>query len=130
MNNGRNKSAMFSLHYYRLKEGVSRQSLAAAFAQAKEEGLFELPGLQEAYLLWGRKGREADQPAALWVYESYGAWEALWGPPEDPIGQDEYPSRWVRWERELLEPLLVGDPDKVPLTSFVVMDAMTHTGGT
>lgn len=129
MNDGAKKSRVFSLHYYRLKDGVSRQSLTAAFDQAKAEGLFDLPGLSGGYILWGLKGRDAGQPAALWIYESYEAWAALWGPPDDPIGQDKYPSRWVRWERELLAPLLSEDPDRVPLTSFEVLNEMTQAAG-
>ena len=100
---------------------MSKDELKQAFSRAAELGLFDLPGLESANLLWGVKGEEQDQPAALWVYESRQAWEQLWGTPEAPVNPANYPEAWLRWEEEVLKPLIVGEPDKVPLTSYQVL---------
>ena len=112
---------VFSLHYYRLQSGTEKKDLERVFQRAEEQGLFELPGLEAAHLLWGIKGERSSQAAALWIYRSRQDWEQLWGEPDDPIGPEDYPARWDRWERELLDPLLIGDPDKVDLTSYELL---------
>ena len=112
---------VFSLHYYRLQPAAKKKDLERAFRQAEQEGLFELPGLEQAHLLWGIKGERSNRAVALWIYRSRQEWEQLWGAPEDPVEPEDYPDRWTRWERELLDPLLAGDPDKIDLTSYEVL---------
>lgn len=114
---------IMSLHAYQLREGADPEALVAAFQRARREGLFQLPGLLEARLLRGIRGERQGQWAALWIYESKGVWEELWGPVGDAHEPERYPERWRRWEGELLEPLLDRDPDKVTLTSYEEIEA-------
>lgn len=113
---------VYSLHCYELRPGVSQEEVLRLFRQAGEEGLFGLPGLLEAHLLTGLKGARAGRLAALWVYESREAWEALWGPPEAPRPPQAYPQRWRRWE-ELLRPLLDREPDRIDYTAYEALEA-------
>lgn len=118
---------VLSLHCYRLAPGVDPSALARAFARAKEEGLFDLPGLQEVRLLHGLRGQERGQWAALWIYKSRQAWQELWGPVGAASEPQDYPAGWRRWERELLAPLLDRDPDKVTLTAYQQVDFETDS---
>lgn len=113
---------VLSLHSYQLAAGVDASELARAFARARAQGLFDLPGLLEVRLLHGIRGQQKGEWAALWIYESRQAWQALWGPVEEPHGPADYPQAWRRWERELLAPLLDRDPDTIILTAYQQVD--------
>jgi hypothetical protein len=106
-----------SIHEYELAPGVDADRFETVVAGAERDGLFELPGLAGHRFLRGIKGDRAGEYAAVWTYESRAAWEALWGPPDDPVAPDEYPERWREWERRLA-PLLTGDPDRIRFTSY------------
>ena len=80
--------------------------------------MFELSGLEAYSFLQGIKGEEQGFWIALWVYTSRSEWEQLWGTPSKPKSKHQYPRRWLRWEHELLAPLLVGDPDSVRFSSY------------
>ncbi len=117
---------VLSIHSYELAEGVEPEALTSAFSEAEDLGLFQLPGLEEAKLLRGLRGERQGRWAALWIYSSQEAWEALWGPVGEPYGFDRYPPRWQRWERELLAPLLDRAPDTVTLTSYEEVDSVSR----
>lgn len=107
-----------SVHEYELVEDADGSDLEAAVAAAERRGLFDLPGLVDYRFLRGVKGDREGRHAAVWTYESREAWEALWGPPEDPNPPAEYPDGWREWEEDLLGPLLPEDPDDVSFTSY------------
>jgi hypothetical protein len=107
-----------SVHEYELKPNADPEAFEAAVQSARKRGLLDLPGLVDYYLLKGIKGARADRYAAIWVYASAEAWEALWGPPDDPLGKADYPERWHIWEDEVLAPHLRTDPDAIRFTSY------------
>ncbi len=107
-----------SVHEYELRDGVSEDQFLRTAKEAQSRGLFDLPGLIHYRLLRGVKGARRGSFAAIWVYESRTAWEALWGPPEAPKTRANYPPTWRVWEDELLAPLLKRDPDRVRYTSY------------
>lgn len=117
-----------SVHHYQLKPGVTAQRFQSAVTQAEKLQLFELPGLESYSFLQGIKGEEQGRWIALWVYSSRSEWEQLWGTPSNPKSKDQYPKRWLRWENELLAPLLEGDPDSIRFTSYEqVLSSEVHT---
>lgn len=107
-----------SVHEYELQEGVDEEDLLKAVEEAEKRGLFDLPGLVGYRLLRGIKGSRQARMAAIWIYESRSAWEALWGPPDAELPKGHYPRQWREWEEELLAPLLDRDPDRVNYTSY------------
>lgn len=109
---------IISVHEYTLKPGVPEVEFEAALRQATRRRLFDLPGLEAFYFVKGIKGRRSGRYAAVWVYTSRKAWEALWGPPERPVPKEEYPRRWRIWEEEILAPLLREDPDHIQYTTY------------
>ncbi len=109
---------IISIHEYELREGTTLQMLIEAFRQAEAAGLFRLPGLERYSLLVGLKGARSGRAAAVWVYPSRQAWEALWGPPDRPFGPEAYPPNWRVWEEDFLAPLLQGDPDRILYTAY------------
>jgi hypothetical protein len=106
-----------SIHEYELAPDTTDEQFERAVADAERDDLFDLPGLADHRFLKGIKGDRRGQYTAIWTYESRAAWEALWGPPDDPVAPDEYPERWREWERRLA-PLLTGDPDRIRFTSY------------
>ena len=70
-----------SVHEYELRPGVEPADFERALGDAERRGLFELPGLCEQHFLRGLKGARRGAYAAVWIFESREAWEALWGPP-------------------------------------------------
>lgn len=114
-----------SIHRYDLATDATEAELRSAFEEATQRNLFDLPGLVQQTLLRGIKGDGAGDVGALWVYESRTAWEAIWGPPEDPTDWGGYPEEWQTWESELLDPLLADHPDEITYTSF---EAIAGTG--
>lgn len=109
---------VYSLHSYSLKPDVSPSYFQNRVKEAEQAGLFELPGLIRYHFLRGIKGEHQGGYAALWVYESVQSWEALWGPLEAPVGPEQYPEPWKRWEREFLRPLLIQNPDRITFTAY------------
>lgn len=109
---------VISIHDYRFKPGVSTDRVEETIERAINEGLFDLPGLENFHFLLGIKGDAEDRWTAIWVYTSRKAWEQLWGTTSAPKSKDEYPDRWRRWEDDLLAPLLAEDPDKIRFTAY------------
>ena len=75
---------VISVHEYELKPGVTDAVFERAIRDAEQRGLFALPGLVEHYFLRGLKGQRRGRYAAIWIFDSADAWEALWGPVDDP----------------------------------------------
>lgn len=109
---------VISVHEYELKPGVQQADFERALRDAERRGLFALPGLSEHHFLRGLKGARCDAYAAIWVFESREAWEALWGPPDAPHPPSQYPQKWQIWEQEVLARFLTQDPDLIRFTSY------------
>jgi hypothetical protein len=117
---------IISIHEYVLKPGIDAQRFESAVRIARGRGLFHLPGLIACHFVKGIKGRREGDYAAIWIYESRGAWEALWGSVEDPRKKHEYSANWQVWENEILAPLLMREPDTVTFTSY---EELPHESG-
>jgi len=113
---------IISVHEYVLKSGVSTREFEQAVKGAEREGLFNLPGLEDHYFLKGVKGKRKGQYAAVWIYRDRQSWEILWGTPDQPVGKENYPALWQRWENDILARFIVGDPDKIEYTSYEVLE--------
>ncbi len=109
---------IISIHEYVLRDEVDAAAFEAALREARERGLFQLPGLERFHFLRGIRGDRRGRYAAVWVYESRDAWEALWGPVDAPATKADYPETWKVWEDEVLAPFLAGDPDRITFTSY------------
>jgi hypothetical protein len=109
---------VISIHEYVLKPGVDGRQFEDALRTAQDRGLFRLPGLLAYHVVKGIKGTRQGHYTAIWIYESREAWEALWGPVEQPRKKHEYPANWQVWEDEILAPLLSQDPDAITFTSY------------
>ena len=107
-----------SVHEYMLKPNVSSARFEKAIILARDRGLLQLPGLETCHLLKGIKGVRRGHYTAVWVYESREAWEKLWGTPEHPLGEEDYPDNWVVWEQEVLAPFLDRAPDTVVYSAY------------
>jgi hypothetical protein len=110
-----------SIHQYELTDETTHEAFRAAIEAAERRGLFDLPGLIEYQFLRGIKGTRRGGYTAVWTYESREAWAELWGPVEDPIPKAEYPASWRTWEEDVLDPLIVGDPDAIDFTTYDVL---------
>src|SRR5215469_4665628 len=102
---------LISIHEYDLKPEVDTADFERAVRDAEGRGLLHLPGLVAHHLVKGVKGERSGAYAAIWVYESQEAWEQIWGPAAHPRRYPQYPANWKVWEREVLAPFLVRDPD-------------------
>jgi hypothetical protein len=121
---------VISIHRYLLKPSVTAQQFQSVIKEAEQLRLFELPGLEAYSFLQGIKGEELGCWIALWVYSSRSEWEQLWGTPSKPKSKHHYPTPWLRWEDELLVPLLIGDPDSIRFTSYeAVISSVGHKEG-
>ena|SRR5438034_1185997 len=109
---------VISVHEYELRPGVKDADFERAVRDAERRGLFDLPGLVGHHFLKGVKGSRRDAYAAIWIFESRGAWEKLWGAVEAPRPPADYPAKWKVWENEVLAPLLVQAPDTIRFTSY------------
>jgi hypothetical protein len=118
-------SKIISIHHYRLKEDVSTQDFMGVIKRALKQRLFDLPGLEQFQFMRGIKGERRGMWSAIWIYSSQRAWETLWGKPTKPKKKSEYPQPWIRWEDELLAPLLEQDPDRITLTAYEEMISST-----
>ena len=111
-------SKVISIHEYILKPGIGAEQIENAVRIAEGRGLFRLPGLVAYHFGQGIRGRREGNYAAIWIYESRMAWEALWGSVAHPRTKAEYPASWQVWEEELLAPLLVQEPDTITFTAY------------
>lgn len=109
---------IISIHEYVLKPGIDAQQFESAVRTAQGRGLFHLPGLVACHFVKGIKGRRKGDYAAIWIYESRRAWEALWGSVEHPREKPDYTANWQVWEDEILAPLLMHEPDTITFTSY------------
>ena len=109
---------VISIHEYDLAPGVRPADFEQAVADARRQGLFDLPGLREYHFLRGLKGARPGCYTAIWIYDSRAAWEALWGPLSAPNGPEDYPQSWKIWENTILAPLLAQHPDTIRFTSY------------
>jgi len=111
-----------SIHQYELADSAGPDDFRDAVATAVDENLFgDIPGLVDYRIGRGIKGSRMDQFAAVWMYESKDSWEAVWGPAGDPVPKSAYPDAWLRWEDELLGPVLADDPDTIEYTSYNIL---------
>ncbi len=108
---------VISIHEYELKPGVGDVEFERALREAERRGLFDLPGLVGHHFLKGLKGARRGAYAAIWVFESREAWQALWGTVGKPRPPADYPANWKIWENEVLAPLLAQVPDTIRFTS-------------
>ena len=112
-----------SIHDYELAASATPEEFREAVRKAERRECFDLPGLVEYRFLRGVKGVRRDAFAAIWTYESREAWEALWGPVDDPVPKTDYPASWKVWEDDLLAAVLAGDPDEIEYTSYEAIEA-------
>ena len=110
------------IHEYVLKSGVTGKDFEQAIKTAETEGLFNLPGLDNHYFLKGFKGKRRGHYAAVWIYRDKQVWEKLWGMADNPVGKENYPENWKRWENDILVRFIEGDPDKISYTSYEVIE--------
>jgi hypothetical protein len=113
---------IISVHQYKLKPDADPQSFEIAYRQAKTDGLFNLPGLVESYLVKGIRGERGGDYAAIWVYESQESWESLWGSVGSPLSPSDYPHTWSIWENEILNRFLDEHPDEIQFTSYLCVE--------
>jgi heme-degrading monooxygenase HmoA len=109
---------IISVHEYKLKDGVSRQQFEAAVEDARQAGLFSLPGMIDHHFLRRIRGTRQVEFAAIWIYESRESWEKLWGKADQPVKKEHYPEKWKIWEDEILTPLLAQDPDRIDYAAY------------
>ena len=110
---------VISIHEYSLKPDVSEIQFEGAILNARQQGLLNLPGLIDCFLVKGIRGSRKGCYAAIWVYESQTAWEKLWGTIQAPLIKEDYPETWQAWEVRILRPFLAQDPDKIQFTAYV-----------
>jgi len=111
-------SHIISIHEYELKPGVDETEFEQVLQRARDSGLLQLPGLVGFHFLKGLRGVRSGAYAAIWIYESLEAWEALWGPVDQPISKEQYLENWKIWENEFLAPFLDRDPDRITYTAY------------
>ncbi len=107
-----------SMHEYVLRPGVDPVEFEAAVRDARARGLFDLPGLHDVRFLRTLRSTRGQAYAALWVYESSEAWEALWGAPGDATPTEAYPENWREWEEIVLARFLDRDPDTIDFAAY------------
>jgi hypothetical protein len=118
----RGYNMIVSIHQYELADSASPTDFRDAVTMAVDENLFDaIPGLVDYRIGRGIKGSRTDQFAAVWVYESKASWEAVWGPVDDPVPKPAYPDAWLRWEDDLLDPVLADDPNNIEYPSYEVV---------
>lgn len=109
---------VISVHEYVLKPGVDEATFEQALHKAESDGLLDLPGLVDHHFVRGLRGARLGRYAAIWVYSSLEAWEALWGPVDQPHSPEEYPENWKVWENKVLARFLDSHPDRIHYTSY------------
>jgi hypothetical protein len=111
-------SRVISIHEYKLRDNISGEQFEAAVESAREQNLFELPGLTSYSFLKRIRGTREVEYIAEWIYENREMWERLWGKIDAPIKKEDYPEEWKIWEDELLAPLLSQDPDSINFAAY------------
>lgn len=111
--------SVISIHEYELRSDINQREFEHALLAAEREGLLDAPGMIGQHFLRGLKGSRQGRYAAIWVYRDLAAWEAIWGPPDQPTPASKYPRGWQRFEQEFLRPYLVGDPDEIRFTAYL-----------
>lgn len=106
-------SRIIGIHEYILKKNVTEEQFEEAIENARNRGLFNLPGLIDYRFLKRIRGTRKVQYTAIWIYKNRDAWEKLWGRAENPIKKEDYREPWKIWETEILAPLLEQDPDQI-----------------
>ena len=109
---------VISVHEYELPRGVLPAEFSAAIAAARERGLFEVPGLMAVRFARTLRTRRRQTYAAMWVYESREAWEALWTSSGQPVPMDARTGAWPGWENEILASLLEHEPNTISYTAY------------
>lgn len=107
-----------SVHEYTLKHGVDEAAFEHALRDAEAAGLLNIPGLVSHHFVKGLRGARRGCYAAIWIYNSREAWEALWGSVDHPRSPKEYPENWKVWEKQVLARFLDRDPDSIQYTSY------------
>ncbi|MGD9091292.1 MAG: hypothetical protein PVF74_00480 [Anaerolineales bacterium] len=113
---------VISVHQYKLKPDVEPQAFEQAYRQAKTDGLFNLPGLVESYLIKGIRGERGGEYASIWIYKSQESWERLWGGVGSPLSPSDYPPAWLTWENEILAQFLDEPADEISFTSYLCVE--------
>jgi hypothetical protein len=109
---------VISIHEYRLKPDIEAAAFELAIHKAEELGLLQFPGLVGYHFVRGLRGVRQGLYAAIWIYSSLDAWEALWGPVDEPIRPEQYPEKWKIWEDQVLTQYLDGKPDRLVYTAY------------
>lgn len=109
---------VISVHEYKLKDDITAEQFEAAVENAREQELFDLPGLTEYYFLKRIRGTKPVEYTAIWIYKNREVWEKIWGETDSPISKEDYPNKWKVWEDELLAPLLTQDPDRIEFAAY------------
>lgn len=109
---------VISVHEYELRRDVEPADFEAAIRAARERGLFDLPGLVDVRFARALRATRRQAYAAIWTYESREAWEALWGPPNQPAPRDAHPGVWQEWENGILAQLLDRRPDTINFAAY------------
>lgn len=109
---------VISVHEYQLKSGTSDQVFERAILEARGRGLLRLPGLAESGFLRRIRGSRRAKYGAIWIYESIGAWEELWGTVQSPLERGDYPENWRKWEDQVLASYLDREPDRIEFSAY------------
>ena len=109
---------IISVHEYKLKSSISGEQFELAIRNAQEHGLFNLPGLLGYHFLKRIRGTRQTDYTSVWIYQDKDSWVKLWGEPDNPVEQENYPKKWKIWENEILAPLLTQDPDRIYYASY------------
>jgi hypothetical protein len=107
-----------SIHEYQLKSEAAGESFERAILEARERGLLRLPGLEESGFLRRIRGSRGAKYGTIWIYESVGAWEKLWGKIQSPLERDDYPENWRTWEDRVLAGYLDRKPDRIEFSAY------------
>jgi hypothetical protein len=107
-----------SVHEYVLRPDVDPEEFERALRAARLRGLFDLPGLRDVQFLRTLRGTRGHAYAAIWIYESREAWEALWGAPGDATPTEAYSDAWREWEDNVLARFLDRDPDTIDFAAY------------
>jgi hypothetical protein len=109
---------VISVHEYELPRGVEAAEFAAAIAAARERGLFDVSGLMAVHFARTLRTRRRQTYAAMWVYESREAWDALWKSSGQPDPEDARTGAWPEWESDILARILDHEPNTISYTAY------------
>ena len=109
---------VISVHEYELPRGVEGAEFAAAIAAARARGLFQVPGLMAVRFARTLRTRRRQTYAAMWVYDSREAWDALWQASGQPDPEDARTGAWPEWESDILARILDREPNTISYTAY------------